>query len=93
MRVPNDQILAQKAKGIDLILGGHDHFYHYEVVNNVPIVKSGTDFRWLSKISVHLPKLTKDTKDMPAKIQVETIEITEQVFCFNTNTRAVKTHC
>ena len=32
MRGPNDRRLAEKATGIDLILGGHDHDYFTEKV-------------------------------------------------------------
>ena len=31
MRVENDRLLAHKVDGIDLILGGHDHFYLNEL--------------------------------------------------------------
>ena len=52
MREPNDLKLAQKTPPglIDLILGGHDHFYAHHVVNNVHILRSGTDFKQLSYI-------------------------------------------
>lgn len=33
MRVPNDKKLAEEVADIDLILGGHDHHYHTEIVN------------------------------------------------------------
>lgn len=79
MRLPNDQKLAQESVGIDLILGGHDHFYAYEVVNSVPIVKSGTDFRWLSRVSITLPSADKNTKTQKAQIKLETIDITTKV--------------
>jgi len=79
MRVPNDQKLAQEGQGFDVILGGHDHFYHNEVVNDIPIVKSGTDFRWLSRLDVTLPGPDKNTKSARAEIKVQTIEITSQV--------------
>ena len=49
-----DEELADKVPGIDLILGGHDHFYStYEsAATTVPMVKSGCDFRDLTKIQV-----------------------------------------
>ena len=51
-RLPNDELLAENVPEIDLILGGHDHDYVVKVVNGVQIVKSGTDFRDLTEISV-----------------------------------------
>ncbi|KAI8433074.1 hypothetical protein MSG28_013932 [Choristoneura fumiferana] len=52
MRTPNDIKLAEGNTNIDLILGGHDHVYEVIEVNNKYIVKSGTDFRQFSKISI-----------------------------------------
>ena len=52
MRWHNDARLAAEAPGLDLILGGHDHQYGVREVNGVPIVKSGSDFRFLSKVDV-----------------------------------------
>ncbi|KAK3086654.1 hypothetical protein FSP39_021442 [Pinctada imbricata] len=52
MRWPNDRRLAKEVEGIDLILGGHDHDYGLEKVNDRYIVKSGTDFQNLSKVRV-----------------------------------------
>jgi len=57
-RVPNDQRLAAECHGVDLVLGGHDH--HYEVWSapnessgkKVTVVKSGTDFKQLTEITV-----------------------------------------
>lgn len=52
MREPNDLKLAEKTpKGlIDIILGGHDHFYAHHFVNQVHVLRSGTDFKQLSYI-------------------------------------------
>jgi len=52
MREPNDLKLAEKTPPglIDLILGGHDHFYAHHIVNNVHVLRSGTDFKQLSYI-------------------------------------------
>lgn len=52
MRWPNDIRLAMEAKGLDLILGGHDHEYKVHEVNGVWIVKSGSDFRHLSTVDI-----------------------------------------
>ncbi|KAL0277625.1 UNVERIFIED_CONTAM: hypothetical protein PYX00_004852 [Menopon gallinae] len=70
MRTPNDEILAQKVADIDLILGGHDHVYEISKVNNKHIIKSGTDFRQFSKISLNFSN--------NAEVTVEQINITKQ---------------
>lgn len=53
MRTPNDVKLAEQCPDIDLILGGHDHVYEVQKVNGKLIVKSGTDFRQFSKITIN----------------------------------------
>lgn len=52
MRTPNDVRLAENVDEIDLILGGHDHVYEIKKVNGKHIIKSGTDFRQMSKITL-----------------------------------------
>ena len=54
MREPNDLKLAQNTPPglIDLILGGHDHFYAHHLVKKTHILRSGTDFKQLSYIEV-----------------------------------------
>jgi 5'-nucleotidase, C-terminal domain len=51
-REPNDNKLAEKTPPglIDLILGGHDHYYAHSVINSTHILRSGTDFKQLSYI-------------------------------------------
>jgi 5'-nucleotidase len=49
----NDLKLARSVKGIDLILGGHDHLIVHEQVNDTVLVKSGTDFKNFSIIKAH----------------------------------------
>ena len=49
----NDLKLAKSVKGIDLILGGHDHLIVHEQVNDTVLIKSGTDFKNFSIIKVH----------------------------------------
>lgn len=57
-REPGDERLAMEAPEIDLILGGHDH--HYSAKKCDPhgtwYVKSGTDFRYLSKVTMEIDK-------------------------------------
>ncbi|GIY98572.1 trifunctional nucleotide phosphoesterase protein YfkN [Caerostris extrusa] len=65
MRTPNDCRLAENVDEIDLILGGHDH------VNGKFIIKSGTDFREFSKV-------TLDFNMKPVHIDIEKIEVTSK---------------
>ncbi len=48
MRVPNDRKLAENVPEIDLILGGHDHSFYQDVVNQSYILKSGAEFKELT---------------------------------------------
>nr|XP_008260488.2 trifunctional nucleotide phosphoesterase protein YfkN isoform X1 [Oryctolagus cuniculus] len=52
MKWGNDTRLAQTAEGVNLILGGHDHDYGIRKVNETWIVKSGSDFKYLTKINI-----------------------------------------
>lgn len=49
-REPNDIKLAEKLPAglVDIILGGHDHFYAHSIFNSTHILRSGSDFRQLS---------------------------------------------
>lgn len=52
-REPNDLKLAKNTPPglIDVILGGHDHFYNHECINETThILRSGTDFKQLSYV-------------------------------------------
>lgn len=53
MMKSNDVKLAKNVKGIDLILGGHDHLIVHEKVNDSVIIKSGTDFRNFSILKIY----------------------------------------
>jgi 5'-nucleotidase len=54
MREPNDVKLATQLGGenIDLILGGHDHYYAHQLVNGTHVLRSGSDFKNLSYIEL-----------------------------------------
>jgi len=54
MRLPSDERLAREVPEIDIIFGGHDHNYVVEKVNTTWIVKSGTDFRELSRLVLQI---------------------------------------
>lgn len=53
-REPNDNKLAELTGGglIDIILGGHDHYYAHSFINGTHVLRSGTDFKQLSHIEV-----------------------------------------
>lgn len=52
MREPNDIKLAEKTPPglIDLVLGGHDHYYAHHPINSTHVLRSGSDFKQLSYI-------------------------------------------
>jgi 5'-nucleotidase len=53
MREPNDNKLAEKTEGlIDIVLGGHDHFYAHSLINGTHVLRSGSDFKQLSYMEV-----------------------------------------
>uniref|UniRef100_A0A1B0C2X8 5'-Nucleotidase C-terminal domain-containing protein n=1 Tax=Glossina palpalis gambiensis TaxID=67801 RepID=A0A1B0C2X8_9MUSC len=55
MRTPNDINLAENCQDIHLNLGDHDHIYEIKEFDGVNIIKSGTDFKQFSKITL-IPK-------------------------------------
>ncbi|XP_022107519.1 uncharacterized protein LOC110988384 [Acanthaster planci] len=73
MRMPNDVRLAENVDDIDLILGGHDHDYEVMEVNGKYIVKSGTDFRTLSRLELTF------TDFYQTSVEVERIDITSEI--------------
>ncbi|XP_044745573.1 mannosylglucosyl-3-phosphoglycerate phosphatase isoform X2 [Coccinella septempunctata] len=72
MRTPNDIKLAENCDQIDLILGGHDHVFEVLHVNGKYIIKSGTDFRNFSKISVNFEK----TSSGRPEVVIEEVQVT-----------------
>ncbi|CAL4062120.1 unnamed protein product, partial [Meganyctiphanes norvegica] len=88
MRTPNDTRLAENVDEIDLILGGHDHEYELKKVNDKIILKSGTDFREFStvtisqdgeKYNVDIEKIIVDSKFEPDPDMVEALKEYEAV--------------
>lgn len=96
-RKPNDIRLADSVPEIDLILGGHDHDYDIIKRPNCYIIKSGTDFREFSKITLKFDPNYIHFKDqevssqklidnvmMMKKDKVQKLNIIiERIECFN----------
>lgn len=55
MRVPNDLRLAREVPGLHMVLGGHDHHYEKHMVGDVLMLKSGSEFREFSVLTVRFP--------------------------------------
>ncbi|OCL12288.1 5'-nucleotidase [Glonium stellatum] len=53
-REPNDIKLAELTEEglIDIVLGGHDHYYSHSFINGKHVLRSGSDFKQLSYIEV-----------------------------------------
>jgi len=51
-REPNDNKLAELTTTglIDIVLGGHDHYYAHSFINGTHVLRSGSDFKQLSHI-------------------------------------------
>ncbi|XP_066142642.1 mannosylglucosyl-3-phosphoglycerate phosphatase isoform X2 [Euwallacea fornicatus] len=75
MRTPNDIKLAENCNEIDLILGGHDHVYEINMIHDKYLIKSGTDFRQFSKITVNFEKIKNGGKP---EVTVEAVDVTSQ---------------
>lgn len=75
----NDSKLAQSVKGIDIILGGHDHTIRSEQINSIPIVKSGTNFKQFSIISFKKEKGACPFHTSLYGVDVNLVKITEDI--------------
>lgn len=47
-----DKYLATNNPFVDMIVGGHSHSLGAEIVNNIPIVQSGSNLNYLTKVSL-----------------------------------------
>ena len=72
MRTDNDVRLAEKVPEIDLILGGHNLVYEKRKVNGTYILKSGSDFRQFSTISL-------DLRESPAVVEIDCVEVNKEL--------------
>lgn len=79
MRTPNDLNLAQNCHKLDLILGGHDHVYEIIKINHLNVIKSGTDFRQFSKITVTKPTPSNELSNADKstlQVDIEKVDVT-----------------
>eukprot|EP01062_Namystynia_karyoxenos_P001933 TRINITY_DN10674_c0_g1_i1.p1 TRINITY_DN10674_c0_g1~~TRINITY_DN10674_c0_g1_i1.p1 ORF type:complete len:1182 (+),score=375.75 TRINITY_DN10674_c0_g1_i1:177-3722(+) len=74
MRQPNDFHFAEHCPDVDMVLGGHDHFYDWKHNERGTLVlKSGTDFKNLSFVAVQLrsgdkPRTTVERIDLMSSV-------------------------
>ena len=76
MRLPNDERLAAAVPELDCILGGHDHDYGcYPTAEAPRIIKSGSDFREMSRVTIELD-LARSGEGRSVRVtRVEHIEV------------------
>ena len=53
MRNQPDLSFPLHVKGVDLVLGGHDHVILEKVVDKTPVIKSGCNFRNIGLIHLY----------------------------------------
>lgn len=69
---------------IDLVLGGHDHIYHYMVTNNSIFIKSGTDFREMTLNRLTLNKAEEASSEQKDDLYVSTLVKENKSFTMET---------
>lgn len=69
----NDYLLTAAVPEIDLLLGGHDHFYKEDLSKR--IIKTGEEFRWLSHVTMELPNVNQMKVDDKPIVKLNQIEI------------------
>ncbi|KAG4435346.1 hypothetical protein IFR05_009169 [Cadophora sp. M221] len=89
-REPNDNKLAEKIPDglIDIVLGGHDHYYNHSIINSTHVLRSGSDFKQLSYIEARRQGtgskkwdfriIRRDTMSSIAE-DTETLKLTEKL--------------
>lgn len=72
LTIEQDRALAEQVPGLTLILGGHEHQHHYEVVSGVPIAKADQNAE-----TVYVHKLFIDSQgNVLATSKLKTIDHT-----------------
>lgn len=59
MSTGSDEALLHASNNIDLILGGHDHFYITKRFNDKLLIKSASNFEYFTKISIKVYEKTE----------------------------------
>lgn len=73
-----------QVKGVDLVLGGHDHDYWVQAVGQpaTMVLKSGTDFRELSELWVYPSGTTPDpSHNIPAGTDATCVALGHRFTC------------
>ena len=80
-REPSDVKLAEKTPPglIDLILGGHDHFYGHQLINGTHILRSGTDFKNLSYIEAYRTSPTTSSSPSQWSYRITRRDVTRSI--------------
>jgi 2',3'-cyclic-nucleotide 2'-phosphodiesterase (5'-nucleotidase family) len=68
--VEDDRVLAGRARGLDLIVGGHSHTEIHQpvIAHGVPIVQAGEYTRWLGEVRLALSPQGRVTKLLGARL-------------------------
>eukprot|EP00759_Apiculatamorpha_spiralis_P045135 PhF_6_TR41985/c1_g2_i1/m.63499 len=70
-RIANDKELMKRCPSVDLLLGGHDHFYR--CVPNLRIVKGGAEFMFLTEIRIELSATGLITHNLTSSADLATV--------------------
>jgi len=73
MREYNDRAFLENVPEVDLLLGGHDHYYLVADVNGTKLIKSSADFVNTTFVELWVPTATNGIE--PGRIRVETTRI------------------
>ncbi|KAL7271992.1 hypothetical protein RUND412_005216 [Rhizina undulata] len=78
-REPNDVNFAEDIPTglVDIVLGGHDHYYAHQIVNGCHIIRSGSDFKQLSYIEAR--RKSKDGSEPGWNFDIIRRDITKEI--------------
>jgi 5'-nucleotidase len=87
----NDRILAREVPEIDIILGGHDHEFIYESVTGQNfLLKSGSDFRYLTMNTLKIIPGEVHTNEVPNAPNKHELAIHKNGFTFKLETELIE---